>query len=158
MTSETIKFEIDFTSEFWDLPPLVEISIDNEIKWQGALDQKKYCVAFFSDLMFGQNHHMKIKRSGKNEDQCKLNEDGSRLDQYAIIDRVRIDDLDIENLIWSRSWYEPEYPVLWKQQQEQQGIVLKKQVIGETWLSHNGTWNFIFSSPFYKFVISQFEV
>jgi hypothetical protein len=154
---ERIKFQFDFSAEFWDLPPCVQIQIDDHAAWSGPITTKKASVEFWHELEFDRPHCIALQRSNKNPDQCRLLEDGSRLDQYVTIDRVIIDDINIQNLIWHRSWYEPDYPELWRKQQQDQGITLETQVIGETWLSHNGTWRFEFTSPFYQFVINQFR-
>jgi len=86
-----------------------------------------------------------------------IDNNGSRFDQYVILNQVCIDGIDVQNLIWHRSWFEPIYSTVWKQQQIDAGVALEEKIIGETWLSHNGTWKFEFFSPFYKFIISQFE-
>lgn len=153
---EKIKFEIDFTSQYWDQPPMVDLSIDDDLMASVSLVDQQQLVTFYADLDAGK-HRLRIKRYNKTADQCKFLEDGSLADQYAIINRIIIDGIDIQNLIQHRGWYEPIYPTEWADQQIQRGVVLEKQVIGESWLSHNGTWYFDFSSPFYKFVISQFE-
>lgn len=153
---ERIKIEIDITAEFWDKPPMVDIIVDNKVIHKHTIDQKKYVIAHEVDLELDKPHCLQIKRYNKTDDQCKII-DGEKKDQYIIIDQVSLDGINVENLIWSRSWYEPEYPAHWKQEQEQAGIMLEQKIIGETWLSHNGVWNFEFSSPFYRFVIKQFQ-
>lgn len=154
---EHIRFQFDFIAEFWDLPPCVQIQIDDHVAWSGPITAKKSTVEFWHELEFNVPHAIVLKRSNKHQDQCQLLDDGRRLDQYVIIDHVIIDDIDIQNLIWHRGWYEPDYPEQWRQEQETNGVVLETQVIGETWLSHNGTWRFEFTSPFYQFVINQFR-
>jgi hypothetical protein len=154
--NENIKIKIDITAEFWDKLPMVDVILDNKLIHQHVIDQKKYVILHNIELELGKSHHLKLKRYNKTDDQCKII-DGEKKDQYIILDRVALDGIDVENLIWSRSWYEPDYPSIWKKEQEQSGIVLEKKIIGETWLSHNGEWNFEFFSPFYRFVINQFE-
>lgn len=154
---ETIKFQLGIKSEHWDRYPMIDISVDGEIRCKRILDQSYQIVEFDCMLDFDNQHTLSIKRYNKSDDQCVVMPDGSRKDQYIIIDKVIIDGIDIQNLIWHRSWFEPDYPNAWAQQQYESGIWLETKVIGETWLSHNGTWFFEFTSPFYKFVISQFE-
>ena len=120
------------------------------------MNKKFYTVEETVELELNMPHVLQIHRYNKSDDQCVTIE-GHKKDQYVIIDNVIIDGIDVQNLIWSRGWYEPEYPVLWASEQAQAGIELETKVLGETWLAHNGIWNFVFSSPFYKFVISQFE-
>lgn len=154
---ERIRFQFDFIAEFWDLAPCVQIQIDDHVAWSGSITTKKSTVEFWHELEFNVPHSIVLQRSNKTPDQCRLLEDGSCLDQYVILNGVIIDDINIQNLIWHRSWYEPDYPKQWQQEQEASGVVLETQVVGETWLSHNGTWHFEFTSPFYQFVINQFQ-
>jgi len=155
--TENIKFEFYFTAEFWDLLPKIDIFVNHLLEGTYHVDKNKYYVCFFKKLDLNQSHLLSIKRYNKNDSQCTVESDGTKKDQYIIIDRVVIDGIDIQNLIWDRSWYEPEYPEVWKQQQISSGIELETSVPGEVWLSHNGIWYFKFRSPFYQFVIDQFR-
>lgn len=154
---ENISFKFKFQSEFWDLPPMIDIVVDNELCWTGAIDQVIQTVEFKKSITYGNDHLINIRRYNKDDSQCKILDNGTRLDQYLIIKQLIIDNIDVQNLMWHRSWFEPEYPVLWQQEQQDLGIVLESKVIGETWLGHNGTWYFNFTSPFYQFVINQFR-
>ena len=156
MSTERIKISVDITAEFWDQPPMVDVFIDGICIGQHVIDSKKYHIEHEVLMRLDANHKLQLKRYNKSDDQCKV-VDGEQKDQYIILDRICIDGIDIQNLVWSRGWYEPDYPMVWKQQQELAGTVLESKIIGETWLSHNGMWNFDFFSPFYKFVISQFK-
>jgi hypothetical protein len=154
--TETIDFQIEFTAEFWDLKPKIDIFVDEDLVWTDYISEKK-CRAFFTKtLTLDKNHTLKIDRSNKHDHQCQLS-DNMPKDQYVIIDQVIIDGIDVQNLIWHRSWYEPRYSDTWKQTQVINGVVLEETVIGETWFGHNGTWYFNFTSPFYQFVIGQFR-
>lgn len=153
---ERVKIIIDITAEFWDQPPMIDLVINDTLIGKHVIDKKHYVIDHSVDLEISRSHKLKLKRYNKSDDQCTI-VDGNKKDQYVILDRVSIDGIDIQNLIWSRSWYEPQYPEVWKQQQEQAGTMLEEKVIGETWLSHNGVWSFEFTSPFYLYVIKQFK-
>lgn len=155
--TETIRFQMYIKSEHWDRYPMIDISVDGVITCQKTLDQSYQIIEFDCVLNLDRQHTLSIKRYNKSDDQCMIMPDATRKDQYIIIDKVIIDGIDIQNLVWHRSWFEPDYPEPWAQQQKKSGIELASKIIGETWLSHNGTWFFEFTSPFYKFVISQFE-
>lgn len=157
MMQESIQFKFEFQSEFWDQPPIIDICIDQTLLWSGPVNLKKQTIEFTHTLECGQAHTIAIRRYNKTDDQCVILSNRQRQDQYLIINQVIIDAVDIQNLVGHRSWYEPEYPELWAQQQQAQGIELESKVIGETWLGHNGTWYFQFTSPFYQYVIDQFR-
>lgn len=155
--TETIKFQFAFVSEFWDLPPSVEIYIDQDLVYQGLVDNKKQTIEFSKTLELGCPHTISLHRGNKLPGQCVLLSDGSRKDQYLIIEQVKIDNIDIQNLIWHSCWYEPAYPKQWQDEQLAKGHSLESKITGETWLGHNGVWKFEFTSPFYQFVIDQFR-
>ena len=153
--NEKIKIQIKLTAEFWDKFPIVDLVLDNNRISHHVIDKKQYVIEDVVELEMDKPHLLQLRRSNKSDDQC-IEINNQKQDQYVIIDEVSIDGINVENLIWNRSWFEPQYPVLWAEQQKENGIELETKVIGETWLSHNGVWNFEFFSPFYKFVISQF--
>lgn len=154
---EHIQFEFGFLAEYWDLPPMIDISINNVLVWTGPVGSKNARVLVEHTLDYNQEHLLAIRRYNKTDNQCVILNDGTCKDQHLIIKQVIIDNIDIQNLVWHRSWYEPEYPLAWKQEQELQGVVLESHVPGETWFGHNGTWYFQFTSPFYQYVINQFR-
>lgn len=153
---ERISIVIGLTTEFWDKPPMIDLLVDGVIIATHIINNKTYKIKTTVDLGLGQEHVLQLHRYNKSEGQCVIG-DQIKKDQYVIVNDVIIDGINVQNLIWDRCWYEPEYPAVWAQQQQDAGVVLQSKVVGETWLSHNGTWHFVFSSPFYKFVIKQFE-
>lgn len=153
---ERIKVRIVLTAEFWDSFPMVDLIMDGVTISQHVINQKTYTIEDTVDLAMDHPHLLQIRRKNKSDDQCII-VDGKQKDQYIIIDEVIIDGVNVQNLIWDRCWYEPEYPETWATQQKNAGVDLESKIIGETWLSHNGNWYFEFSSPFYKFVIGQFR-
>jgi hypothetical protein len=151
VTAETIKFEFIFEPVYWDAAPTVEILVDNCSKFKGAVTTKENKIAFYHDLAFDQAHELIIIRYGKEINQTRLT--GDIQDQILKITNIVIDGVDIQNIIWSRSYFEPEYPEPWATEQTNNGIILEKAIPGETWLGHNGTWTLQFASPFYKFLM-----
>lgn len=155
--NENITFEIHFLSSWWDKPPLVEILIDSHQVHHAALSNGPQVIAVRSSCDFDHPHRLSIRRYNKTDDQCIVADGQIIKDQWTIIERVFIDGIDIKNLIEDRSWYEPDYSTAWQAEQLQKGVEIESKIKGELWLSHNGIWHFDFTSPFYKFVISQFR-
>jgi hypothetical protein len=153
---EQIKIKIELIAEFWDRFPMIDMVINGDWISQHIIDQRCHTIENTVNLQMGQSHLLQLHRYNKSDDQCQII-DGRKKDQYVIINDVIIDGINVQNLIENQCWYEPEYPEVWARQQKNTGIDLESKVIGETWLSHNGIWNFEFSSPFYKFVIKQFK-
>jgi hypothetical protein len=157
---ETLSFEIALWSDFWDQPPTARIKVNDQVFFENTIigdrGTNNYLIKFSADLDCGSKHCLQIERGGKNDTQCVV-VDGGYKDQMLHIKQVKIDGIDIQNLVWHRSWFEPQYPEPWASQQQQKGVILESSVLGETWLGHNGTWFFEFHSPFYQFLISQFR-
>jgi len=150
---EKIKFEIWLGCEFWDQPPVIEILIDNELKFSNEMKLPEICkIEFFQNLAFDQPHLLEIKRSGKSDSQCLVSENKILKDQVAWIEKIVIDGVDVQNLIWSQSWFVPDYPEPWAAEQKRAGVELEEKVISGTIWGHNGIWSLGFTSPFYKFL------
>ena len=151
-TSETIKFKIEFVPTYWDKPPAATVQINDIVKFDGEIIKSPTIVEFEHTLMFNQSHQLIIHRYGKDSDQCTVNSDGTLNDQLLLINKICIDETDIQSTIWTQSYNEPEYPIDWAREQQAQGIKLEKRIPAETCLGHNGTWTLNFTSPFYKFL------
>ena len=145
--TENIKFEISFESQFHNIPPKAEIYIDNVLKWSGSIDSKSKTIEFYHTLKFSVEHQLSIRRYNKYPQLDKQ-------DQLLTLTKLKIDGVDIRNIVWSQSWNEPEYPEPWASQQRSRGIELEEKVIAETCWGHNGTWRLNFTSPFYKFIMN----
>lgn len=144
--TETIQFDITFETVFWDRPPAVDIRIDDVLYASKVIDEPT-TISFKAELSLDCVHRLVVTRSGKSDDQCVDNKD-----QYLLLSKVKIDLIDIKNIVFTRSYFEPVYPEPWATQQKNQGVVLEQRVIGETWLSHNGNWVLEFDSPFYQYL------
>ena len=146
MNSEDIKFEITFSSVYWNTPPYVDIFIDKEIKFSGDIKNNSQQVKFNHVCNFDQSYDLIIQRSGKTNQEVFFEKDGTMKDQYIIIESLCIDGIKIRDLVWSRSYYLPIYPEGWEQEREE-------KVYGETFFGHNGEWHFKFYSPFWKYLM-----
>lgn len=140
---ENIIFELSFTSVYPDHPPGARIYVDDHCAFDGkiAWDQT---IRFRHTLDFGMSHQLRIERYGK-EKSRPIND----IHQTLILDKVKIDGVDIRNIIWSRSYNEPDYPESYSRDHPN----LEKLIIAETHFGFNGTWRLNFTSPFYKFVM-----
>jgi len=143
---EKIKFEITLNPIFWDKPPYAKILLDDEIKFEDTITRPQ-TISFFHDLNSGQ-HSLQIERSNKTNNQYVSAEQ----DQKLILDKVKIDNINIRNIVWHYSYFIPKYPQPWALYQRKQGISLEEKIPGETTFGHNGTWYLHFTSPFYSYI------
>lgn len=145
--TEIITFEIFLNSQFDNIPPSADVYVDDELKWSGLINDPTYTIKFEHTLNFSVPHQLSIKRSNKSHQH-------NGQDQLLTLTKLKIDGVDVRNIMWSQSWNEPEYPEPWASQQRAQGIELEEKVLAETCWGHNGTWRLNFTSPFYRFIMN----
>lgn len=146
MDSETINIEIILESFFRTLPPQVEIFIDDKKIYSESLPNGTEKIQTIQKLKLDQQHCVKIVRQGK---------DISCQEQLVKLVGIKIDDINVRDIVNHNCLYYPDYPEPWATEQNQKGITLEYPVLGETWFGHNGTWIFEFKSPFYGYLIDQ---
>lgn len=152
--SENIYIDLLLEGDYWDRPPVVDVIIDDQLIQTHTVDSYQYRIRFKHQLRFDQPHVLQLNRRGKTDDQNKLLPDGSYQTQTLRIKQVKLDNIDLRNLVWHSCRFYPEYPEPWATQQRDQGIQLETVLTGETTLGHNGVWKFAFTSPIYKFLVS----
>ena len=149
MDQEEIKFEITLLAEYWDKPPIAKIYINDVCKWDGDLSNGSNTITFKDTLNFTE-HTLRIERSNKTDGQHQSDEKT----QLLSLEKLVIDGVNIRDIVWTYSWYEPEYPRLWALMQKKQGNVLEEKILAETNWGHNGNWYLNFTSPVYMHIIN----
>jgi len=122
---ETLKFEIDLSCDYQKIPPDVKVSVNNDVKFSQLLTQAQ--TIEFEHTLDNKNV-LVIDRQNKIDN----------LKQDLFINKIKINGVDLRNLIWSKSVFKH---------------VDGCEVIGETWLGLNGTWRLEFNGPFWKFMM-----
>ena len=152
-TQETITFEFFLSSVCWNQPPRVAITVDDVEAFSGAIPAGNQTVKFSHTCKFGEPHRLTMIRSGKDSGQAKFGPDGEWLDQILTLEKLKIDGVDIRNIVWSQSITVSDYPEPWASEQLALGNVLEQEAIGVTTFGHNGVWYLDFTSPFYNFIM-----
>lgn len=153
MNSETINFEFHLLSEYWNQPPRAKIAVDNVEYFDDVVSKGLHVVKFAHTCDFNRPHRLTLTRSGKNDSQCKTLPNGHQLDQILTLEKLKIDGIDIRNIVWTQSINIADYPEPWASEQRATGNVLEEEAIGVTTFGHNGTWYLDFTSPFYIFIM-----
>ena len=149
MKTEEIKFQVYLNASFWDKPPIAKIFVDDICKWDSNLVNGTNLIEFTHSLDFT-NHCLRIERTNKTDDQHR----SDTQTQVLTLEKLTVDGINIRNIVWRYSWFEPEYPKLWALLQKKQGNVLEEKILAGTTWGHNGTWYLNFSSPVYKYIIN----
>lgn len=156
LMTEHIKFEFLLHPEYWDRPPHASILVDGVEHWSGLVEDK-LTATFSVTLDFNTPHLIELVRSGKDDSQCREADDGSLLDQLLTLKQVKVDGIDIRDIVWAYSWSEPTYPEPWASEQRALGTELEEKVLGETVFGHNTTWKLQFTSPFYEYLMNWMD-
>ena len=122
---ETLKFKIRLSTDYQATAPHVVIKINNDVKFDGELTEKQ-TIEF--DHTLTERNILIIDRQNKPDNEK----------QDLFIDAISIDGIDLRNLIWHKSIF---------------AHVDGREVIGETWLGLNGTWQLKFNGPFWKYMM-----
>lgn len=153
MTQETIEFEFHLLSEFWDKPPAAKIIVDGMEYFSKEIPNGLHVVKFKHTCDFDTPHRITLVRYNKDDSQCKILPDGRLLDQLLTLEKLKVDGIDIRNIVWTQSINIANYPEPWASEQRAAGNLLEKEAIGVTTFGHNGTWYLDFTSPFYIFIM-----
>jgi hypothetical protein len=140
-SQELICFQINADICFHTVPPRLAVYVNNECKFDQTLDKSSAVIEFDHLLNFDQIYQLRLVRQGKTDQDPA---------QMLVIKNIFIDGINVQNLIWAGSQYQPDYPMIWYQQQVSQNKTPEKTVVGETWLGHNGVWTMSFTSPFWR--------
>lgn len=144
-TSETIQFEFTFelTNYRQEYLPYIKIFVDEEEKYSHEINKDITYVKFDHTCAFGMPHRLKFDRSGTDPSGH----------QMLVLQQLKIDGINIQNIVWSRSVTIPEYPEPWASEQKAANIVLPEELYGTTHFGHNCTWYLDFTSPFYIYIM-----
>jgi len=128
INQEVIKFNLSFTPTYALLAPYIKIFIDNEVQYTGVVKQST-TISFSKKLEFGKH-------------KLCIHKEYSQPNQLLNIDQIKIDGVDIRDIIWHYSYSVP-VP-----------NPSNEKNIGETCLGRNCIWTLEFSSPCYMFIIN----
>lgn len=154
--SENIYFDFWIKPEYFLNPPFMKLMIDNEVFFEDLV-KKDMHLRFKKSCSFEEIHKIKILRSGKTNNDTEILADGTLKSQMLTMEKIKIDNIDLRNLIHHRCVYTPSYPEPWATQQRNKGVKLSKTLNGTMALGHNGQWEFAFKSPVYKFLIDWIQ-
>lgn len=153
MNHEIIEFELHLMSDYWNKPPQAKIAVDGIEYFNNAILKGPQIIKFKHTCEFNKPHRLTLTRTGKDDSQCATLPNGRQLDQTLVLEKLKVDGIDIRNIVWSQSINIADYPEPWASEQRAAGNILEEEAIGVTTFGHNGTWYLDFTSPFYIFIM-----
>lgn len=144
--TENISFEIFLGNQFYDKPGTVTVFIDEQEKFNATLTTPGLVeIKFDHKLVLQRKHKLKIVRTGKTPDQTIVDDNGNLIkDQIIWLEKLIIDKIDVQGLIYKNSYFYPNF----KPQEAIQS--------GTHW-GVDGSWELEFTSPFYMYLIRNFQ-
>jgi hypothetical protein len=156
-TTEKLKFKLELWGEYWDLPPVAEILINDQSHYKSKItgtEDNPTVIEVWHTLKEGETYTLKILRSGKDKKQTIVEDNKIIKDQLLHIKSIEIDEIDFGSLVYE-GVYTPEYPEPWATQQRNAGQELPESFKNVTTMGHNGMWELKFSSPFYMWLLEN---
>lgn len=140
--TESVKFEITLSGTYWDLVPEFSIAIDDKEFVHDSVTESQTFT--FETELTEEDHVLKINFINKSDDQTVQNEDKTEIlkDMLLNIEKISIDDIEIENLKWSGSKFVPKDPH-------------KETLDNCVNLGWNGTYEIRFTSPVYLWLLEN---
>jgi hypothetical protein len=146
-TTEKLHFKVTLSGTYWDKVPEYSILINNTQIQRAQLTQptdQEETIEFDVELADDEFHDLKIRLENKTDSDTVENQDKTAIlrDMMLNIQKIEIDEIDLGNLISSKSLYTGD---------DASRPVLDKCVN----LGWNGTWVLQFRSPFYIWLLEN---
>lgn len=143
MNNEKLKFNITLRSTHWDKIPEYNIYVNDDLVQSGACDSLSQ-IELYKDISEGHNE-LRIELTNKTNSDCVQNEDKTEIlkDMMLHIDKIRIDNIDLEHIRHTCSRFVPADP------NEHETL---EECVDLGW---NGTYILKFTSPFYIWLLEN---
>ena len=144
--TESVKFEITLSGTYWDRVPEFSITIDDQEFVRDSVTEGKTFT--FETELTESEHVLRIEFLNKEDEDVKKDqyEDPDNFevlaDMLLNIEKISIDDIEIENLKWSASTFTPKDPH-------------KETLDNCVNLGWNGTYEIRFTSPVYLWLLEN---
>jgi hypothetical protein len=143
---ETLHFKLELAGTYWDNRPAYSVLVNDQVVASGVADAPSgelFVVEFDAEVAEG-DAILSIRLENKEWQDTVQNEDKTEIlkDMLLNIRRVEIDEIDLGNMIHTKSTYTPDdstFPTL-------------DHCIDLGW---NGTWSIKFTSPFYIWLLEN---
>lgn len=164
---ELLKFEITLSGTYWDKVPEFDILIDDSIVYSGKIttpssgrglpssdpdevlsDLHAQVITIEQNLQPG-DHELGIRLKNKTPDQTSgfVNGIWSK-DMLLTVERIKIDDIDLQNLIFTESEYHFDQPQLHQGQ-------LRTSTRQCVCMGYNGKFSIRVTCPFYIWLMEK---
>ena len=141
--SEKIKITMSVTTTGPGLT--LAVAVDGHVIWQGDPSTVTE-IAGECDDTEGQAHVLTLALQGKSPEHTVLDQSGSIVsDRVVTISGLRMDDIDIDKILWETSVYEHDF--------NGTGDRIQDRFFGT--MGCNGTVSMCFSSPFYLWLLEN---
>lgn len=151
--TENLHFKLGLSGTSPLKNPEFKISLNDNVLYHGQLKAPNEIEYFEFDVGIEQeNNFFNIELLNKTSDDTIKDDSGNiTQDMLLCIKSLEIDEISIDHLMWSNSFYYPIYPNDYVDEQ-QKSISEVRNCVDLGW---NGTWKFPFTSPFYIWLLEN---
>lgn len=148
MNQESLEFSVTVSGTYWDKKPQFSIWLDDAVIIQTEISSEAPQTHKFTHKMDDGEHVLRIKLENKTDSDTVVVDGTLSKDMLLNIVDITIDDIALDQLLWSESTFLLDKP------QEYQGerILQIDHCVNLGW---NGFYTLKFSSPFYIWLLEK---
>lgn len=148
MNQESLEFSVTVSGTYWDKKPQFSIWLDDAVIIQTEISSEAPQTHKFTHTIDDGEHVLRIKLENKTDSDTVVVDGTVSKDMVLNIEDITIDDIALNQLLWSESIFLLDKP------QESQGeqIFLLDNCVNLGW---NGSYTLKFSSPFYIWLLEK---
>jgi hypothetical protein len=143
-TDYPVKLEIRLRPIWHNLPPEINIGIDNNTEKVTLSTDQTFCF----DFTASDTATLTVELLNKT-DADTVPDKG--LDKAVVIESIGFFGIADPRFVWA-GVYEPVYPEPWATEQRNHGVVLQPQLTNQTYLAWNGKWTLTFTIPVFTWI------
>lgn len=158
MTTETLNFKIGL-SRSSDIKELEYSIYVGEIEYVSGFLTKQpneieYLI-FDAEVSEGESSII-IKLKNKTDSDTVKDANGNIIQDIMLnVESIEVDEIDLRQMIWTHSNYQPKYSSSYVLEQEKLGNKLDNSIKKCVNLGWNGYWSITFTSPFYIWLLEN---
>ena len=148
MNQESLDFSVTVSGTYWDKKPQFSIWLDNNVIIQTEISSEALQTHKFTRTIDKGEHVLRINLENKTSSDTAMVDGAVSKDMLLNIVDITIDDIALDQLLWSESIFLLDKP------REYQGEQIT-QLSNCVNLGWNGSYTLKFSSPFYIWLLQK---
>jgi hypothetical protein len=148
MNQESLEFSVTVSGTYWDKKPQFSIWLDDNVIIQTEISSESPQTHKFTHTIDEGEHVLRIKLENKTDRDTVIVDGTVSKDMLLNIVDITIDDIALDQLLWSESTFLLDKP----HKYQNNTITQLDHCVNLGW---NGSYTFKFSSPFYIWLLEK---